>query len=76
MPAAVDANQHHEAYVYTRVHEDPDVIMVYQQYTDSEHAAAFLHDPAYQAYLSASEHLLAAPPVVTAVTPLWTKNVG
>lgn len=76
MPDAVAANPHHEAYVYTEVADEPDAVMVYQQYTDAGHAAAFLRDPAYLAYLAASEHLLAAPPVVTVVAARWSKHVG
>lgn len=76
MPAAVEANAGHEAYVYTEVVDDPDAVMVYQQYADAEQAAAFLQDPAYLAYLAASEHLLAGPPALTAVVPRWSKRVG
>lgn len=74
MPAVVQANPHHEAYVCTRVVQDPDAVMVYQQYTGADEAAAFLREPAYRAYLDASEHLLASPPSVTLVEPLWTKD--
>lgn len=76
MPAAVAANPGHEAYVYTEVADDPDAIMVYQQYVSAEAAAAFLQDPTYLAYLSASEHLLAGPPTLTVVAPRWAKGVG
>lgn len=76
MPAAISANPGHEAYVYTEVADDPDAVMVYQQYTDAGEAAAFLEDTAYLAYLHASEHLLAGPPVVTVVAPRWSKRVG
>ncbi len=76
MPSAISANPGHQAYVYTEVADDPDAVMVYQQYVDADEAAAFLRDAAYLAYLDASEHLLAAEPAVTVVRPRWTKRVG
>lgn len=76
MPAAIEANADHEAYVYTTVDDDPDALAVFQQYRDAAAAAAFLHDPRYLQYLAESKHLLAGPPEVSACTPLWSKAVG
>lgn len=76
MPAAVGGNDGHEAYVYCASHADPDVLVVFQQYRDAAAAQAFLGDPAYLAYLEESKDLLAGPPEVEAVEPLWSKAVG
>lgn len=76
MPAAVTANDAHEAYVYTSVDDDPDALMVFQQYRSRADAAAFLSTEPYRAYLADSEHLLAGPPQVVGTTPLWSKNIG
>lgn len=76
MPAAIEANEGHEAYVFSTSYADPRVLVVYQQYRDAAAAQAFLGDPAYLAYLEASRHLLAGPPEVEAVQPLWSKAVG
>ncbi|MBO3662271.1 putative quinol monooxygenase [Microbacterium stercoris] len=76
MPAAIDANDGHEAYVYTTVAGDPEALMVFQQYASREEAAAFLTTEPYLAYLAESEHLLAGPPTMVTATPVWSKNVG
>lgn len=76
MPGAVDGNDGHEAYVFCASHADPDVLVVFQQYRDAAAAQAFLGDPAYLAYLEESRNLLAGPPEVEAVEPLWSKAVG
>lgn len=72
MPAAIEANDGHEAYFYCYA-EDPDVIVVYQQYADDDAAQSFLGNPAYLAYLTEVEGLLAGPPQLTRATPRWTK---
>lgn len=76
MPAAIDANPDHEAYVYTTVDDDADCLAVFQQYSNAAAAAAFLTDASYLKYLSESEHLLAGPPEITGCTPHWSKSVG
>ncbi len=76
MPAAIEANTDHEAYVYTTVDDDPDSLAVFQQYRDAAAAAAFLRDPGYLQYLAESEHLLAGPPEILTCTPQWSKSVG
>lgn len=75
MPDAIDANDGHETYVYTAAQADPDVLWVYQQYTDADAAAAFLRTPAYLAYLADSEALLAEPAKVVPVAPIWAKKM-
>ena len=76
MPGAVDGNDGHEAYVLCASHADPDVLVVYQQYRDAAAAQAFLGDPSYLAYLADSRQLIAGPPEVEPVEPLWSKAVG
>ena len=75
MPAAISLNDDHEAYDYTTVDDDPDALLVFQQYRDADAAAAFLQNPEYLKYLEASEHLLAGPPEIVATTPVWSKPV-
>lgn len=73
MPAAIEANEGHERYFYC-YSEDPDQIVVYQQYVDADAAAAFLQNPAYVAYLAEVESLLEGPPQVIRAIPRWSKN--
>jgi quinol monooxygenase YgiN len=74
MQPAVADNPGHEAYYYCFDDADADVVVVYQQYADSEAAAAFLETAAYRAYLEESEPLLAEPPALTRAVPQWQKS--
>lgn len=76
MPQAVEGNDGHRAYVLCASHADPDVLLVFQHYRDAAAAQEFLGNPAYLAYLEASGRLLAGPPEVEAVEPLWSKADG
>ena len=71
---AITANAAHEACAYMYDVDNPDVIRAFQQYTDSEAAAAFLTTPAYATYVAAVEHLLVGPPAVTRTAIIWTKD--
>lgn len=73
MPEAIAANDGHEHYRYCFSDDDPDVIVVFQQYVDAEAAAAFLATPAYRAYLAEVEPLLSGPPELVRATPRWQK---
>lgn len=73
MADAIAANEGHEFYRYCFADDDPDVIVVYQQYADAGAAAAFVESAAYRAYLDAVEPLLSGPPVVVTATPRWQK---
>ncbi|MDF1503624.1 antibiotic biosynthesis monooxygenase [Roseisolibacter sp. H3M3-2] len=73
MRPAIDANPGHEAYFYCFDDADADVICAFQQYVDAAAARDFLATDAYAAYLRDVEPLLAGPPQVTALTPVWSK---
>lgn len=70
---AIASNPDHMAYVYCFDDADPDALVAFQQYTSREASAAFLRTDAYAAYLRAVEPLLAGPPTVSALTPIWSK---
>ena len=76
MGAAVAANPDHQAYVYAQDADDPDAVCAFQLYRSAEAAAAFLRTDAYAAYLREVEPLLAGPPVVTQLVPVWTKGLS
>jgi quinol monooxygenase YgiN len=73
MRPAIAANPGHEAYFYCYDDADADVICAFQQYADAGAARDFLATASYAAYLREVEPLLAGPPQVTAVTPVWSK---
>jgi quinol monooxygenase YgiN len=74
---AISANPGHDAYFYCFDDEDPDVVVVYQQYRDADAAAAFLATTAYRDYFDESAPLLAEAPVLTRATPRWQRdNLG
>ena len=75
MPAAVQNNDGHLAYVLCASHADPDVLVVFQHYRDAAAAQEFLGNPAYLSYLQESRDLLTGPPEVEPVEPLWAKAV-
>lgn len=74
MQPAIAQNAAHEAYFYCFDTSDPDVIRVYQQYSDLAASQAFLQNASYAAYLRDVEPLLAGQPEVVMVTPLWVKG--
>lgn len=73
MPAAIEANDGHEAYFYCYA-DDPDTIVVFQQYADDAAAQGFLSHPAYLAYLTEVEPLLAGPSQLTRAITRWSKG--
>ena len=74
MAPAIAENPGHSAYFYCFDNGDPDSISAFQQYTSVEASQAFLTTDSYVAYLKDVEPLLAGPPQVTALTPVWTKE--
>ena len=74
MAPAVAANPGHIAYFYCFDEADPNAITAFQVYDDASSAAAFLQTDAYGAYLAEVESLLAGPPQVTELTPVWSKT--
>lgn len=73
MAPAIAANPNHTAYFYCFDSSDPDSICAFQEYTSAEAAKEFLETPSYAAYLRDVEALLSGPPLVTALTPVWSK---
>jgi quinol monooxygenase YgiN len=71
---AIRANPDHLAYHYSFDAIDPDVIRVFQLYTSSDAAAAFLTTTAYTSYLAAVDPLLAGPPEVVVADHVWVKG--
>ena len=75
MAPAIMSNPGHTAYFYCLDNSDPDSIYAFQQYTSVEASEAFLRTSSYAAYLKEVEPLLAGPPQITALTPVWSKDV-
>ena len=70
----IASNPRHEAYFYCFDNNDSDAICAFQQYADLESSRDFLKTESYAAYLKEVEPLLAGPPEVTSVTPVWVKG--
>lgn len=73
MAPAIAANPDHLAYFYCFDNSDADSICAFQQYSSIEASQDFLKTSSYVAYLNEVEPLLAGPPQVTALTPMWSK---
>lgn len=73
MAPAITANPGHTAYFYCFDNNEPDTIYAFQQYLSMEASQEFLQTTSYAAYLLEVEPLLAGPPQVTALTPIWSK---
>jgi quinol monooxygenase YgiN len=74
MAPAISGNPGHTAYFYCFDNADPDSIHAFQQYESIEASREFLTTASYAAYLEDVEPLLAGPPQVTALSPIWTKE--
>ena len=70
----VEANAAHEAYHFCFDDGDPDVICVFQLYSDREAMKAFLTGAWYPFYLAEVGPLVVAEPQVTTATPVWAKG--
>ena len=70
----IASNPRHEGYFYCFDNNDSDSICAFQQYADLESSQDFLKTESYAAYLKEVEPLLAGPPEVTSVTPVWVKG--
>jgi quinol monooxygenase YgiN len=70
----IASNPGHEAYFYCFDDNDADTICAFQQYADSKSSADFLKTDSYAAYLKEVEPLLAGPPQVTSLAPIWIKG--
>ena len=76
MAPAIMANPGHTAYFYCLDNADPDSIYAFQQYASVEASEEFLRTSNYAAYLKDVEPLLAGPPQITALTPVWSKDAA
>lgn len=74
MAPAISANSGHVAYFYCFDNADPDSICAFQQYASIDAAQEFLKTRSYLEYLHDVEPLLAGPPHVTVLTPIWSKD--
>ena len=73
MAPAISANPGHTAYFYCFDNNEPNSIYAFQQYLSVEASQDFLQTSGYAAYLKEVEPLLAGPPQITALTPVWSK---
>jgi quinol monooxygenase YgiN len=73
MAPAIASNPGHTAYLYCFDNGDLDSICAFQQYSSVEASQDFLNTSTYAMYLKEVEPLLAGPPQVTALTPIWSK---
>ena len=76
MAPAIMSNPGHTAYFYCLDNTDPDSLHAFQQYTSVEASEQFLRTSSYAAYLKEVEPLLAGPPEITALTPVWSKHAA
>jgi quinol monooxygenase YgiN len=76
MKPNIAGNPGHEAYFYCFDNSDADSICAFQQYTDLQSSEDFLKTGGYAAYLKEVEPLLAGPPQITSLTPMWIKGAG
>jgi quinol monooxygenase YgiN len=74
MAPAVADHLGHLAYFYCLDNADPDAIIAFQVYDSAKSSQEFLETDAYAAYLRDVERLLAGPPQVTSLTPVWSKQ--
>ncbi len=70
----VAENPAHEAYFFRYDNSDPDIICVFQLYTDLASMQDFLKGPWYADYLSDVSHFVAVPPLITPATLVWAKG--
>ena len=71
-PRAV-ANPAHEAYYFCYDRTDPDVICVFQLFTDPASQRSFLTGGWYEEYLRAVGQYVAIPPQITPADLIWAK---
>ena len=76
MAPAIMSNPGHTAYFYCLDNSDPDSLYAFQQYASIEASEEFLRTSSYAAYLKEVEPLLAGPPQITALTPVWSKHTA
>jgi len=67
------ANPAHEAYYFCYDSKDPDVICVFQLYSDEAAMQEFLQGAWYPDYLKEVEAFVALPPQITPADLVWAK---
>ena len=68
-----EANPGHAAYFFCYDDADPDMICVFQLYTDKQAMEAFSKEPWYPEYLREVSQVVVAPPEIRAATLVWNK---
>lgn len=71
----VSANPAHEAYFFCYDSNDPDVVCVFQLYSDAASMDEFLSGEWYPAYLNEVSKVVAAPLQISPASLVWTKQV-
>lgn len=74
VPQHVSSNAAHEAYHYCFDNADPDVIVVFQLYSDATGPQAFVKQPWYPAYEAEVAPLLTGESEFRSATPVWSKQ--
>lgn len=69
----VEANPAHEAYFFCYDDKHPDVISVFQLYSDAAAAQDFMSGSWYAAYLEEVAQLIQSPPEITPASLVWAK---
>ncbi|HEY5778352.1 MAG TPA: antibiotic biosynthesis monooxygenase [Terrimicrobiaceae bacterium] len=69
----VEANPAHEAYFYCFDDSDPDVVCVFQLYSNEAARKDFLTGEWYPAYLDEVSQVVAAPPQISPASLVWSK---
>jgi quinol monooxygenase YgiN len=70
----VRANAAHEAYYFCFEDSDPDVICVFQLFSDQESVTAFMSGDWYSEYLEEVSEFIADAPQINCATPQWIKR--
>ncbi|MBC7933045.1 MAG: antibiotic biosynthesis monooxygenase [Rubrivivax sp.] len=70
----VEANLAHEAYFFCYDDSDPDIICVFQLYTDQASMQDFLSGAWYADYLSEVSQFIEAQPHISPATLVWAKG--
>lgn len=70
----VEANAAHEAYYFCYDDNDPDVVCVFQLYTDIAAMQEFLSGSWYPEYLREVAQVVVAPPHIAPATLIWSKG--
>jgi quinol monooxygenase YgiN len=70
------ANPQHLAYYFCYDQADPNVISVFQIYSDAEASKRFISEPWYQEYLSELRPVTAERPTISTCDVVWAKDSG